>query len=416
MRKFTLIIIINLLSLLGLIAQSKTLEVTPEFFKDGEEFSTKEISVNLSDQKLDFIALSCYHYDKEENTIYYRLKINNQWSQWAMFNRQHEYVASDRKAYQAKAIHESFSDIQIKTLKALTTPLSLRFFLAPEDSSSTPTITRSINCESPEVCERDCWCPTCPVDNTPQFTDPTHLIVHHSAGNNQSNNFAAVIESIWDLHVNTNGWDDIGYNWLIDPNGILYQGRLDDYQGAHFSCINENTVGICLIGDYSLVEPSAESLSTLVNLLAFESTEHEIDVTGESYHVTGDFVLDNIAGHRDSSGSENACSGTACPGDSFYPLLPELRLQVAELPCYNSENTSIKENDISKIKVYPNPMQDHLIIESNNDEKLSLEIIDLNGKSLGFVSSDKLNNISHLNSGVYFLIYKDQWIQKMIKK
>jgi len=72
----------------------------------------------------------------------------------------------------------------------------------------------------------------------------------------------------------------------------------------------------------------------LVNILAYEATEHLIDVNLQTPHITGDFLLDNIAGHRDSSESTNACSSTLCPGDEFYPLLPLLRQQVSELPCY----------------------------------------------------------------------------------
>ncbi|MBK9733882.1 MAG: hypothetical protein IPO92_02475 [Saprospiraceae bacterium] len=57
------------------------------------------------------------------------------------------------------------------------------------------------------------------------YTDVTHLIVHHSAGTNVSSNWKGVVASIFDFHVFTNGWQDIGYNWLIDPEGVIYTGR-----------------------------------------------------------------------------------------------------------------------------------------------------------------------------------------------
>ncbi|MGB4960451.1 MAG: hypothetical protein WBO36_13310, partial [Saprospiraceae bacterium] len=57
------------------------------------------------------------------------------------------------------------------------------------------------------------------------YTNVTHLIVHHSAGTNTSNNWKGVVASVFDLHVFTNGWQDVGYNWLIDPNGEIYEGR-----------------------------------------------------------------------------------------------------------------------------------------------------------------------------------------------
>lgn len=415
MKKLLFIVILNIAVFGCLNGQSKTLELVPDFHLSNAELISKEYQLPSSEESLEFIGLSCYHFDRVDVDINYRLKRNNEWTEWIAFMEQNEFVEPDRSAYRTGTIQESFSDIQFKTSEELYTELTVRFFLANQEKSTHEIITRSVTCELPDVCERSCWCPTCPEDNTPQFTEPTHLIVHHSAGNNQSTNFETVVEFIWDLHVNTNGWDDIGYNWLIDPNGILYEGRSDNAQGAHFSCINENTVGICIIGDYSLVQPSEASLTTLVNLLAYEATDHTIDINAQSYHVTGDFILDNLAGHRDSSGSDNACSSTVCPGDSFYPLLEDIKLQVSELLCYDIVSSSSHEKIIESIKVFPNPIQQHLYLVSDKMGKQELEIFDLSGTSLGSVISEKANDLSHLKAGVYFLVFEGQLIEKIIK-
>ena len=415
MKNILFITIIGIFVFGDLLSQSKTMDFIPIFYKNNTEFITSEIHYTPPEESTEFIGLSCYHFDEENISIFYRLKTENQWSSWLEFERQHEFVESSRSAYQTKPIQKSFSDIQIKTSEELQTDLTVRFFFATQDKNMQPILKRSLNCDLPEVCERDCWCPTCPIDDSPTFTDPTHLIVHHSAGNNQSDNFATVVEYIWDLHVNTNGWDDIGYNWLIDPNGILYEGRPDNFQGAHFSCINENTVGICVIGDYSLVQPSEAALSTLVEVLAFEATEHAIDVSTQSYHVTGDFILDNVAGHRDSSGSGHACSSTVCPGDSFYPLLQDIRLQVSELACYNVISAAEALNS-QDIKVFPNPIDQHLFIKSDKPNLQTLEIIDLYGRSFGFASSGKDNVVSHLEAGVYFLVFDGELLEKIVKR
>ncbi len=416
MKNVLFVAIINILVLGSLDGQSKTFEITPEFYTRNNEFKSNEIPFIPTKETLEFIGLSCYHFDLENVGIFYRLKTDGEWTSWLKFDQQHEFVESSRSAYQTKPIQKSFSDIQFKTSEKLKSALTVRFFLASEEKNNTPqSFENSYNCDKPDVCGRDCWCPTCPIDNSPEFTEPTHLIVHHSAGNNESINFAMVVNFIWDLHVNTNGWDDIGYNWLIDPNGVLYEGRPDDYQGAHFSCLNENTVGICVIGDYTSVEPSEASLSTLVNILAFEATENGIDVNAQSYHVKGDFYLDNIAGHRNSSGSTKACSSTVCPGDMFYPLLPNIRLRVSELDCYNNVQSAVKENNHEEIKVFPNPIQDHLFINSDKQQLLTLEIVDMSGKSLGFVNSGKANDVSYLNAGVYFLLHNGKFLQKIIK-
>ena len=415
MKNGLFVVVINLIACVCLYGQFTTFEITPDFYLTNNHYTTKEIKYSPPKEPFEFIGLSCYHFDHEDVAIFFRMKTDDHWSSWTEFDRQYEYVAPDRSAYQTKPIHESFSGIQFMTSEKLKSPLTIRFFIANPERDLAHIKERSINCDLPEVCKRSCWCATCPIDQSPQFTEPTHLIVHHSAGNNQSNNFKTVVRYIWDLHVNTNGWDDIGYNWLVDPNGILYEGRPDNYQGAHFSCINENTVGICVIGDYSRVQPSEAALGTLVNLLAFEATEHAIDINGQSYHDRGGFYLENVAGHRDSKGSPYACSTTVCPGDSFYPLLVDIRHQISGLSCYNNVSSSAEENMIPAINVFPNPVHQHLYIESEKRTLSSFEIINVQGAFMGFVHSGKANDLSHLNPGIYFLISNGKLLEKIIK-
>lgn len=66
---------------------------------------------------------------------------------------------------------------------------------------------------------------TCPAQDPPLYTTVTHLIVHHTAGANTAADWPSVLRSIWVLHVMGNGWNDIGYDYLIDPDGLPYEGR-----------------------------------------------------------------------------------------------------------------------------------------------------------------------------------------------
>lgn len=193
---------------------------------------------------------------------------------------------------------------------------------APAEAARTP-----VYCPCPlgDYEDRDEWCPTgtCPEDTTPAPTSVTHLIVHHSAGTNTSNDWAAVVRSIWDFHVNVRGWDDIGYNWLIDPNGVLYQGRGDDVRGAHFCGNNSGTMGVCVMGDFTNITPTDNAKDALGNLLAWKSCAVDINPLGTDFHASSELQLMRISGHRDG------CS-TACPGDAFYPQLPAIRQAVAD--------------------------------------------------------------------------------------
>ena len=195
----------------------------------------------------------------------------------------------------------------------------------PERSSTgTPLETRvECPCPQPDYEGRLDWCPNgdCPQDPTPEPTDVTHIIVHHSAGVNSSNDWPAVVRSIWNYHVNTNGWDDIGYNWLVDPNGVLYEGRGDGLQGAHFCGQNGNTVGLCVLGNFQTTLPSGAALGKLREYLAWQTCDLGVDPTDFGFHDGSGLNLYYISGHRDG------CS-TACPGDQFYPEFPALRESV----------------------------------------------------------------------------------------
>ncbi|MCB0837585.1 MAG: N-acetylmuramoyl-L-alanine amidase [Bacteroidetes bacterium] len=212
-------------------------------------------------------------------------------------------------------------------------------------------------CDLPAFATRADW--NCPDGNNPSCASPdysqvSHQIVHHSAGINSSNNWAAVVLSIWDSHVNINGWCDIGYNWIIDPNGIIYEGRGggNNVKGAHFCGKNTGTMGICMLGNFENATPSPEALASLNKLLTWKSCDANISPTGSSYHMSSSQTLMTISGHRDG------CA-TVCPGGNLYPLLPSIRTQVkAQLDQCKNGSTHIDEDLIvSNFRVFPNPNQ-----------------------------------------------------------
>jgi hypothetical protein len=137
------------------------------------------------------------------------------------------------------------------------------------------------------------------------------------------------VRGIWAFHVNSNGWSDIGYNWLIDPSGRIYQGRAwvdsnDNAQGAHFCGYNAQTMGVCMLGDFNSISPSEAALKSLVRLLAYRASANTLDPRGVSFHTSSSRNLNIISGHRDG------CS-TDCPGDALYPQVPTLRNRVYAL-------------------------------------------------------------------------------------
>jgi len=178
-------------------------------------------------------------------------------------------------------------------------------------------------CLAPDLLRRLQWCPdgSCLPHPSPEFTVPAHLIIHHSAGTNSSSDWSAVVRSIWSHHVNSNGWSDIGYNFLIDPFGVIYEGRGDGVVGAHFCGKNGATLGTCVMGDFTVVQPSAAARSALAGLYAWKSCAESLDPLGSAPHGPAQAPLARIAGHRDG------CN-TACPGNAFYPQLPAVRQDI----------------------------------------------------------------------------------------
>ncbi|NBC65879.1 MAG: T9SS type A sorting domain-containing protein [Bacteroidetes bacterium] len=238
------------------------------------------------------------------------------------------------------------------------------------------------------------------------LTNVTHHIVHHTAGTNSSSDWPAVVRSIWEYHVNTNGWSDIGYNWLIDPNGVIYQGRgwingNDEVLGAHFCGTNSNTMGVALMGNFEEVKPTLDSQNSLIELLAWKSDENNINPIGQDFHASSGFNLFTISGHRDG------CS-TLCPGENLYMNLPQIRINVQEKIGSTTEpvaGLTVQNN-------FPNPFihETTLTFSVGEPGNVRITVLDVTGK-LVEVLSDRFYeaqthtenwNAANYASGVYF--------------
>lgn len=213
----------------------------------------------------------------------------------------------------------------------------------------------SCSCPIPAYEARADWDPagTHPAQLAPTTTTVTHLIVHHAAGPNTSSDWAATVRSIWNYHVNSNGWSDIGYNYLIDPNGVIYEGRGDNVLGAHFSGMNGGTMGVCLLGNYEPdavedIDPSLAMQNSLIELLSWKECDISADPLLSSFHAASNQVQMHISGHRDAG------TGTACPGDNVYDILPNIRnSSSAYIPnCGFAPNADLV---VSALETNPNP-------------------------------------------------------------
>ncbi|MEK6720090.1 MAG: cell wall-binding repeat-containing protein [Chloroflexota bacterium] len=175
------------------------------------------------------------------------------------------------------------------------------------------------------------------------FQNVQKVVIHHTAGPNYDPNPAATVRSIMHYDAITKEWSDMGYNYLIDNAGQIYEGRYSrEYApgetptgedltgrlvtGAHVLAYNSGVLGIVMMGTYSNSDITPAARASLEKLVAWATERYGIDPLGASTYVhptTGaQRTFPNIVGHRD-------LTPTACPGGVFYATLPALRSAVA---------------------------------------------------------------------------------------
>ncbi|GIK56501.1 MAG: hypothetical protein HND44_16010 [Chloroflexi bacterium] len=195
----------------------------------------------------------------------------------------------------------------------------------PEDFPRPFVITRAAWCTQPE-----CWY------SGLDYQTYTHLLMHHTVTSSGGDS-AAIVRAIWEYHTFTQGWGDIGYNYLIDINGVIFEGHLNgnyhqwDVTGVHAGAANAGGMAASLIGNFTSPDegggsiPSTAMLNALADLFAWKADQRDIDPFDASRMVQMSWGLPHIMGHRDVYGGLN----TLCPGSNAYNYLPWLRNAVA---------------------------------------------------------------------------------------
>ena len=190
---------------------------------------------------------------------------------------------------------------------------------------------------------RSAWDPNneCAPRSAPGIGSVQAVVVHHTVGTNDYTvpQVPAILLGICKFHRNGNGWNDIGYNVLVDRFGGAWEGRAGGITqavvGAQAQGFNAVTAGISMLGDFQVVAPSPAQLATVSRVAAWRLAVAGVPRTGTvdltsaggslSRYGEGEVVtLPRVIGHRDVGLTE-------CPGNSAYPLLDGVRSSVAEI-------------------------------------------------------------------------------------
>ena len=166
-----------------------------------------------------------------------------------------------------------------------------------------------------------------------------HAIVHHTVNPNgySEADVPGLINGIQRYHMQTRGWDDIGYNFVIDRFGRIWHGREGDVfepiTAGHTTGLNAESVGVAVLGTFSEGTVPDAVVESLGLLIGWKLGLHGVDPlghtlvrsTGGTFAAPGEFVdVRNVSGHRDNQ-------QTSCPGSSLYGRIGEVRSAAAEL-------------------------------------------------------------------------------------
>jgi hypothetical protein len=179
----------------------------------------------------------------------------------------------------------------------------------------------------------------CPPRAAPQYGTVQAAVIHHTVNANDytPEEAPSIVLGICRFHVYGNGWNDIGYNALVDRFGTLYEGRAGGLKrpvvGAQAQGFNSQTTSIASIGDHTSEAPTPQAVRSIIQFLAWKMA------VDRAYPVTSTVQLTSAGGPEDKYPAGTVITEprilghldlglTACPGGALYPLISQIRAAV----------------------------------------------------------------------------------------
>ena len=368
------------------------------------------------------------HFDSPITSIAFNLPDNQPFSQlWILVKGEEILVKSDdheTSKSQLIVFSEPTSSLKIRSEVFAGELIMNKIYVKPLILPDVITKSARIyaDCEKPTVIPASVWrVGLTPPKELPTKTTVKHIIVHHAAGSNTNTNYTDVVRNIYTFHTGTNGWNDVGYNFLISQDGTIYEGRDgqnimdgDNVLGAHFCSQNTGTMGICLLGDYMTAQPTDKSLESLSRLMAWKMKKETLQPLESGLHVTSGKILNNISAHRDGT-----CS-TDCPGDNLYAKLTQIRQNTSQSCDFAKQPLSFEDELDLLPKIYPNPTNNRVWVSVPNI-KTELYLFDGMGREVSIDRQIEKDNRSYsfsteqLLKGIYFLKIGDKTSKLIIE-
>ncbi|MBP9750221.1 MAG: N-acetylmuramoyl-L-alanine amidase [Candidatus Peribacteraceae bacterium] len=151
------------------------------------------------------------------------------------------------------------------------------------------------------------------------------FVVHHTAGLVSGDGRSGLerMRALYQFHANSRGWGDIGYHYIVDESGQVYEGKSGGKSvvGGHAYCHNVGTIGISLMGNFDEERPTQAQVKALQKLLMLLADSYDVDLSKSvTYHGE---TMPAVVGHRD-------LLSTDCPGFALYGVLDQVRKNVQD--------------------------------------------------------------------------------------
>lgn len=256
------------------------------------------------------------------------------WSHWTAMGDEHRASRGTEPVWTGRA-----DALQLR-LDRVPPGLRAHFVRVRRTTAGRPRATARAG--APAIIPRAAWgAGACPPRATPSYGEVQVGFVHHTVSANTYGpaDSAAMVLAICRYHRNSNGWNDIGYNFLVDRFGQVFEGRAGGVAapviGAQAQGYNGVSTGIANIGTFTSSGQTPAAVHAVAQLLAWKLSLHGVPVTGHvtvtsnggpsnRYPAGRDVTFERISGHRDADATE-------CPGNALYAQLGEIRAQAAAL-------------------------------------------------------------------------------------
>ena len=277
----------------------------------------------------------------EEHTAWIRTRGADGWSEWmpigfSPLERPDDGEAAGGPALASQPLWVGWSDaVEIDVPAAIDGSAEVHLLRETPrvlgwHGNDAPAATT--HASQPVIQSRASW-NALPYKGTPQIADELKFaIVHHTAGRNgyAYGEVASIIAGIQRYHMESNGWNDIGYNFMVDRFGRVWDARQGGTHnaviGGHAYGHNTSSTGISVLGNFQEEWPSGAAIEAVTAVAAWKLDHHGCDVASpvwyESKAADKSGTYSRIIGHRDVGATSGS---TSCPGHRLYPQLGAIR-------------------------------------------------------------------------------------------